>query len=258
MIVDHSNFEQPAGDAQMWRYMDFAKFVSLLNTSCLYFARADQMEDPYESALPRQYVERLKARYKTANNNQGFRSFLTEMRSQLYLSCWYMASHESAAMWKLYCGQGDGIAICSTMTKIKLSFQNAEEMIMAGKVHYIDYSLDDFKTKAKYKNALSGILHKRKSFEHEQEVRLVIWGTQEQSRQYNKLHGPPAIGDTRQHDPLPIGFSVKCDLKEMISKVMVSPTARAWFRDVVVASLDKFGYGSIPIEHSSLYEKPIY
>ena len=40
-------------DAVLWRYMDFTKFVSLLEKSSLFFARADKLEDPFEGYLPR-------------------------------------------------------------------------------------------------------------------------------------------------------------------------------------------------------------
>ena len=42
----------------IWRYKDLAKFVSMLQTSSLYFPRADLLDDPHEGALPRKTVEK--------------------------------------------------------------------------------------------------------------------------------------------------------------------------------------------------------
>jgi len=41
----------------IWRYMDFAKFVSLLTGRVLYFACPAQFDDPYEGHLPRSHAE---------------------------------------------------------------------------------------------------------------------------------------------------------------------------------------------------------
>jgi len=43
-------YEVPSPNAQLWRYMDFTKYVSLLSSRALYFTRADQFEDTYEGA----------------------------------------------------------------------------------------------------------------------------------------------------------------------------------------------------------------
>jgi len=39
--------------ARIWRYMDFTKYVSLLDTGSLYFARSDKLEDPFEGSIAR-------------------------------------------------------------------------------------------------------------------------------------------------------------------------------------------------------------
>ena len=45
MYETHPLFVAPPGDALLWRYMDFTKFVSLLDTSSLFFSRADLLGD---------------------------------------------------------------------------------------------------------------------------------------------------------------------------------------------------------------------
>ena len=50
-------FVQPEGeDDRVWRYMDFTKFVSFIESRCLYFARADKLGDPFEGSLPKMTV----------------------------------------------------------------------------------------------------------------------------------------------------------------------------------------------------------
>jgi hypothetical protein len=37
-------------ETRLWRYMDFAKFVAMLEHRSIYFARADMLDDPFEGA----------------------------------------------------------------------------------------------------------------------------------------------------------------------------------------------------------------
>lgn len=40
-------------NAKIWRYMDFAKFVSMLEKNTLFFVKANKFEDPYEGTVPK-------------------------------------------------------------------------------------------------------------------------------------------------------------------------------------------------------------
>lgn len=268
MIQDHPTFKPPAEDEPLWRYMDLAKFLSMLHTSNLYFARADKMDDPYEAEYPKLHIERWKAFQEQYNRENGHPfpdySRTGETSADYYLSCWYANRHESAAMWKAYCGQGDGIAICSTMKHLRAALGGAEQPIYAGMVSYIDYDTETFvglkdANPPFIGNGFITILHKRKSFEHEQEMRLVMWGLTE----YMRLHVPKEEHrrftlDAVDKTKYPAGYSVPVKLSSMVSRVMIAPTARKWFKEVVAASLKAFGYSDIPLEQSSLYDKPVY
>ena len=43
MYQEHPSFNPPSDNATLWRYMDFTKFVSLLDKSALFFVRADKL-----------------------------------------------------------------------------------------------------------------------------------------------------------------------------------------------------------------------
>ena len=52
MYVEHSAFESPTDEnAQIWRYLDFTKFVDLLDRRALFFARVDELTDQFEGSL---------------------------------------------------------------------------------------------------------------------------------------------------------------------------------------------------------------
>lgn len=42
----------PPDDTPLWRYLEFAPFMALLESASLWFARADTFSDQYELAVP--------------------------------------------------------------------------------------------------------------------------------------------------------------------------------------------------------------
>ena len=52
--TNHQVFAQPANpDTKIWRYMNFTKFVSMLEHQALWFSRADKLGDPFEGSMPK-------------------------------------------------------------------------------------------------------------------------------------------------------------------------------------------------------------
>src|SRR5215216_7123602 len=49
--ADHPVFTPPSDpNIKIWRYMDFTKYVSMLETGGLYFSRIDLVGDPFEAS----------------------------------------------------------------------------------------------------------------------------------------------------------------------------------------------------------------
>ena len=140
---------------------DFAKFVDMLDRETLFFARADTMVDPWEGGISSAGVDEHVAhlielqastllpagyvRVQGWDDRVALRRESIERvelaRRRTYLSCWFMAEHESAAMWSLYAGQGRGIAVRSTFSRLEVAFpREHEHSIHAGTVEYIDYT----------------------------------------------------------------------------------------------------------------------
>src|SRR6266581_7483717 len=111
--------------AKIWRYMDFTKFVSLLDKRALYFTRSDRFSDKFEGAVPKptikaREVEVLGLETHLAEEalrvmSQGSR----KVREWIFVNCWHMNNYESAAMWQLYAQKNEGIAIQSTFARLK-------------------------------------------------------------------------------------------------------------------------------------------
>ncbi len=244
---EHPYVSKPSDDnIPVWRYMDLARFVSMLQTRKLFFARSDKMRDPFEGAMPRYTVETRLERYSKTNEQdpEMVRQMIEQMpqvfeimRRYTLLNCWHMNEDESAAMWDLYAQRGAGIAVRSTFAHLCTSFDDAEGIsIFIGTVNYVDYQSYVMPEN----NSLHPYFHKRKSFAHEQELRAVITN-------FNGMDVPP----------LESGMSIPCSLETLIDSVYVAPTAHGWFIDVVQKLLWDLGLHH-EVHRSALDEKALY
>ncbi len=126
-------FEQPTNEnVQIWRYMDFTKFVSFIESKHLYFARTDKLEDPFEGSWPKLNVDARQYHYPhlSPEENKNYIKLMGQMSKNhpknIFINCWHMNEHESTAMWKLYLKSNEGIAIQSTYQKLRDSITDNE------------------------------------------------------------------------------------------------------------------------------------
>ncbi len=285
--TDHPVFQQPPDPSiRIWRYMDFAKYVSLLVTKELWFSCTDKLGesfegklgDPFEGTFSRATAEELRKELltlirggelpKETNIDEMVESQVQGnqwLREWTYVNSWHMNERESAAMWRLYARTNEAVAIQSTYARLRDCLPSAVEAgkpdmtglsdkwvglpsaIYMGKVQYRDYATEPMPIG----NAFHPFMFKRKSFEHEREVRAVI---------------PvfPLIEDSQGLQRLPndltnleAGKSVRMSLEDLVEGVYVAPSAPNWFREVVEAVTREYGLAHKPIR-SSLDEKPLY
>ena len=249
-------FESPNPEDKLWRYMDIAKFISLLSTESLYFSPAESFDDPFEGAkgvLEKErkwndyYLEFFRYAIKTApgiskedssgekleKTAQKLLNELTESglhdRKNTCISCWHCNEFESEAMWKLYSvNVTNAVAIETTYQRLYQAL-GEDPYIDIGKVKYIDY-------RNQFSNIGSGAFwYKRKSFEHEREVRALI----------------------RNHENTGKGVSHPVNLDVLIKNIYVSPYAPEWFTQVVKDVVKKYELNK-PVLYSAMIEKPFY
>ncbi|NPT44370.1 hypothetical protein GNZ12_24270 [Paraburkholderia sp. 1N] len=162
--------------------MDFTKFVSLLESRSLHFTRTDRfVDDPFEGSYPKLNVlaRRIPPVGLPAEHHEVYVKAMTEDRPRMVrnmvkmvgVNCWHMNQHESAAMWSLYLKGSNGVAIQSTYRKLRDCFSGVQGDIFIGEVRYIDYESEFIDGTP---NAFAPFMYKRKSFEHEKEVRAAI------------------------------------------------------------------------------------
>jgi len=247
MYENHPVFESPKNkDAKVWRYTDFTKFVSLLEKKSLYFARADKFDDPFEGSYSKLNLEKRHDVYEDIipkDKIEEMSIFNEKFPKFIFLNCWHLNNFESAAMWNLYLKNNEGISIQSNFERLTECFHKyTDNDIFIGKVKYIDYDKDWLPEG----NKLYPFIHKRKSFEHEKEIRAVISDL-------------PIIDKKLDLNlsKFSHGFYVPIDLEILIEKIYVSPTSPDWFYTLVKSITNKYEIDKDIIK-SNLSDNPVF
>ena len=267
MFECHPSFKAPDdANAKIWRYTDFAKLVSLLDGKALFFCRLDKLADPFEGSCPRDDVVNRAAKFAervrnasdiggSANASQmgnaaarGVSALTEAQRRWTAVNCWHVGEHESAAMWQLHLKSDEGIALQSTYQRLTDVLSASVEKVFVGLVQYLDYESDSIRDA----NALAPIVHKRRSFEHEHELRAVIW------------HAPDfPDGKTMQESASwekgtwEDGLYVDVNVDRLIEAVYVAPTTPDWFHRLVQSMLGKFDL-NVEVRRSELEKDPLF
>lgn len=234
---------------KIWRYMDFVKLVDLLDKSALFFPRADRLGDPFEGSHGRAYVAEMRSAFKEdKDSEQLLRNLGAAYRKIVkftFLNCWHINEHESAAMWNSHIKSSRGIAIQSSIAALKSSFEESSYEIYIGKVEYLDYE-SEVMTGGLEEGERYPFFHKRKSFEHERELRLMI--------QDFKSAKSPIVHASPPHRN---GIYVSVDLGSLIERIYLASSCPKWQRGLLESVTRRYGLNKEVIQ-SGLDEKPVY
>jgi len=219
--------------------MDFTKFVAMLEDKALFFANISSFTDSFEGFLTTSTANQFRSVPEGINPKEATRrrevgeynlGFMRWSRNLLYVSSWHMNEYESAAMWKLYLKSGEGVAVQSTVANMINSFNNTPHQVHIGKIEYVDYE----HAVIDWKNIFSPAMYKRKSYEHEKELRAIIMNGENVS-----------------------GKLVSTDINVLIDRVHVAPNSQKWYYELVKKTVKRYGLDKEVID-SALDQTPLY
>jgi hypothetical protein len=223
----------PSPETKIWRYMDFTKFVFMLEERALFFSRADHLLDPFEGRASETSLKSDEALEPSLSRSDGAAGSGSGARQRFFINSWHVNEHESIAMWKLFAKSDDAIAVESTYGRLRACLPanvGAEgeprgAHIDAALVEYVDPEHSE-----KLPFDFCEFLRKRKEFEHERELRAffdVAWGE----------------GATRKVDLAEeAGRLVDVDLERLMVRIHLGPGSSAWYRGLVERLLRRFGF----------------
>ena len=110
-----------------------------------------------------------------------------------------------------------------------------------GQVKYIDYRTDYIPPG----NAFNYVVHKCKSFEHEREVRAVVWNWEKPKEMvpFKDIEGR--------------GLLVPVDISKLIEEIYVSPVSEQMFKEIVEGVARTYEV-SAPVKQSEVNAPPSY
>ena len=234
----------------IWRYMDFTKFVSLLDKKSLFFCRADKLDDPFEgsSTIPntetwkRSFYQQwvIEGKMGFAMMDQLLKEYADgkkSLKQLVNINSWYMKEYESAAMWQLYAQSNEAVAIRSTVKLLRESLPPFSQLFIGG-VKYIDYRVESISEKY----ITDRFFYKRKSFEHEEEIRAILLNLN--PNWLSTIHAVESQG----------GVYIKVKVDTLIDKIFVAPKSPAWFKELVENIIRLYGIQK-DVERTSLDAK---
>jgi len=265
-------------DSSIIRYMDLWKFEKLLKDSAIYFTRADnlQNEDSYEGTLTKELFDFLIEKifcpdmlrfnpprpnpskiffgniemtgnmdHDLINIRNRFQKVYDHLKQWMFVNCWCIGENELNTMWNSYTTKHEGVAIKSTVKRIKQSLHKEQikdgGRIRARKVTYCNYDeafRDEapgnvplfFRLGGTYEILKHMLFTKTKYYETERELRF-LFEHPNLPRVFD-LIGSEIDLTISNEDELKL---IKVDLDVLISKIILHPGAGANFHERVKA-----------------------
>jgi hypothetical protein len=236
--------------------MDLAKLICLLRDKSLYFGRLDHLGDSWEGAKGarenkgiwdehylhffEQAIRNPPEGYECRKTDEEVKAEAARLLDQLelgghtelkttYVSCWHENESESEALWRLYCPPTTvGVAVRTTFGDLRVSFDD-DLSVSLGRVKYVDF-------RSQFAGINDSVFRKRKSLQHEQEVRAVI-------RDYSKKET--------------LGLTRPVNLDRLIKEIVVSPFAPGWIEPLLADLLLRYSV-SVPTKSSELLAEPFF
>jgi len=238
----------PSPDIIIWRYISLQKFKLMIKNKALFFCRADIFSDPFEGTIPKKEAV---YREKSLGDKQSIESISNlhrKLKAHFIVNFWHINNGENDAMWQLYLKNNYGVAIKTTVKNLLESFIDTEEEINCSIVRYIDYDNDIWMPPTiKGYNMFTPILHKRKEFSHENELRLV------HQIEYNNRD----IDEFWREQPMEEGKNIHVDLTKLINVVCTAPTSNEMQIKRIKSIIQQNGF-DFPVEKSKLDNEPYY
>ncbi|CAA7389592.1 hypothetical protein [Chryseobacterium fistulae] len=226
----------PQSNYKIVRYLDLVKFLSLLQTKKIFFARLDTFEDKYEGTIPYLTKFEYKEWYKNFAQHRLLDILKTSIeehvekemkdeedarnqyRKLVCVSCWNKYNSESYALWKIYSDLSKGVMISSDIEKIVNAFKITKENIQISEVRYIDFKTE----RMPMGNMNYPIIHKNIHYDYEKEIRLIHTVNLDKGWIYDW-----------KSEENEFGKYIDIDINELIDEIIISPNSPKWFFNLI-------------------------
>ncbi|MHB8089670.1 MAG: hypothetical protein ACYDH2_15620 [Anaerolineaceae bacterium] len=214
---------------KVWRYMSFSRFVWLLQKKKLWLSRADLLDDPWEISLAGNQLEHVIARHPITPIDQYHllekmpetalqrsERIIKMWRRKAFICCWSASEHESHALWRIYCRSVEGVAVQTTVGRLR-------ESVGSLPVYRVTYEIPGIRRQTPTLPDL--VSKKRPAFAYEREVRVVLFDDRK---------------DRPDSEQEVLGYGIDWDPEKNLEQIRIHPEADSSFMETVVALVDLY------------------
>ena len=209
-------------DTRVWRYMSFAKLGWMLQKKQLWLSSAELLGDKWEVMLDgpqlNTVVNQRPLDYSAEAATERAARIIRDLRKQTFVNCWTASEHESHALWRIYCPSPEGVAIQTTLDRLRKSIGLPVLQVVYG-VHGTDGRTPD---------VANLVTQKRPMFAYENEVRVVL------VRDFTDPTNP---------ERMTVGVGVDWDPEQHLENIWVHPDAPFWFMETVTETVRQLAPG---------------
>ncbi|MGZ8996451.1 MAG: hypothetical protein ACXW3P_08170 [Rhodospirillales bacterium] len=252
-MLDQQQGPSGEGDGQaIWRFLDFAQFIDLLDRKSLFFARIDTLEDPFGGlsedtvfavrTLPEELMrlaeqagapppkkgrlERWWSRKAQENEQDNLINTIRNYRpaGMVWANCWHATGPDEIALWKMYQDAGKRVGVRTSIGKLRAALNAGSDLAVS--VDFVRY-LDPAELRG-LSEPIDRALTKPKSLAYEREVRAIV------TRASATADG--CLGR---------GVCVPVNVAGLIDEVAISPAADDWLRDLAGRMLRTYGLNAV-------------
>jgi hypothetical protein len=260
-ITKHKNLQGADLDKTVWRYVTFAKYISLMAYGAIWFSKLNILVDKEEGTMPAMPATEMQAQHLALKRH--FESSLHEQfdnmvsrnvedgREIIVVNCWFEDEHESKEMWAKYAGS-DGVAIKSTVRALTEHVFCDPQFSFIGRVQYVDLSkhvMSSYEANQAHERAyLKGL-----SFRREREIRISTINLRGPTcvNMDGTIPRPEEYTGARANNFENPGIFIKANIARLVHGTVVYPGAPVWFELLIRHLVRQSGIGG-PVMRSTL------
>lgn len=223
--VMNTNFTD---DTKLYRFMAFDKLLDHIVNEKFSFIKYKLFDDPWEGFY-----------HKGFHKIDEHDSYSVMGENQPFIMC-FTKRRVSEAMWRIYSRDSAGVQIVTTVGRIKNLIAGCcsefdcylREVVYDDDIENDDFFVKKFPKASIEKKTIECLFHKRKAFDHEEEVRLIL---------YSKKARPDI--DT---------YPLYSDPNNVIEKIILDPRVDKRTADLQSMTLQRLGFRGHVVK-SNLY-----
>jgi hypothetical protein len=198
--------------------MSFAKLAWMLQTKQLWLSAietlGDQWEVTFDTPQLNTIINRRPLTDSAAAATARAAPTISALRRRTFVNCWSAGEHESHALWKVFCPSSEGVAIQTTLARLRESLPLPVLEVEYGP-HGSDGTSPDVRRL---------VAQKRPMFAYEREVRIVL---------------EKNLDDAQHPERRTVGAGIPWDPGQHLERVWVHPEAPFWFIETVTETVQR-------------------